>query len=486
MAVCSRSCDRRVIDMLITNDTEFWRSSHKLQFIHDTARFDRTAPWADLLCTLARVAVVTPPNVVTPPFVGSNPGNLNTFVAIKGASADGKGLSAGTARRRIPDDLNATNTLPVSGEGLATLFARRDQLDSEDGKSKRTVLKCANMRALLDVPEVSVLGAAMGRTGSTLVGTLTSLWSGEAIGGQNVNEAKRLRVPEYGYRVALITGVQPGNSDILMSEDVTGLPQRFLWATTLDTSAPDHDNRPSAPNGDLHFDVNKLAELQPKEFTLNSLYQAGGYWKYKNENGGYAYPLHVLEYPKIVADEVDEDAVNRLHGTRPNGMDGHSLYATIKVAGLLAILEQREGAELVVTEDDWQRAKYIVAKSRQIREECVTEARHVRRSKRRDQLTDDLVAKSEAQEAALREKAERDYKRYAQRIINALTKHDDKHEGLPGYVIQKKTGIQAVTTYQTIERMYEEDQLEKIGHETERAASQLWALASTRTRESSD
>lgn len=472
--------------MQITNDTEFWRSSAKLGFIFDTARSDRTAPWADLLCVLARVSVVTPPNIVTPSFVGSNCGNLNTFVAIKGASADGKGLSAGTSRRLIPDDLNATNTLPVSGEGLKTLFARRDQLDSEDGKSKRTVLKCVNMRALLDVPEVSVLGAAMTRTGSTLVGTLTTLWSGEAIDGQNVDEAKRLRVPEYGYRVALITGVQPGNSDALMREDITGLPQRFLWATTLDLSAPDHGHRPSAPNGDLHFDVNKLAKLQPDESTMNGLYQAGGYWKYKNENGGYMYPLHVLEYPDVVFDEVDEDSADRLHGTRPNGIDGHSLYVTIKVAGLLAILEQREGAELVVTEDDWQRAKYIVAKSRQVREECMSEARHLRRSKRRDQLTDDLVAKSEAQEAALREKAERDYKRFTQRIINALTKHDAKHEGLPGYVIQKKTGIQAAATYQTIERMYEEDQLEKIGHETKRTASQLWALASTRTRQSSD
>ncbi|OZG61654.1 DnaB domain-containing protein helicase domain-containing protein [Bifidobacterium myosotis] len=327
------------------------------------------------------------------------------------------------------------------------------------------------MRAMLDVPEVTVLGAAMGRTGSTLLGTLTSLWSGEAIGGQNVNEAKRLRVPEYGYRVALVTGVQPGNADILMQEDVTGLPQRILWATTRDPDAP--QERPHRPSGDLGFDAGKLSKLQPSEFEIDGLYQAGGYEKCRSENGNIVYPFHVIEYPAAVFEEVDADGLNRLHGARPDGMDGHSLLVTIKTAGLLAILEQRVGAALIVTEEDWQRAKYIVAKSRQTREVCVNDSRIIRRGKRCERLADDLIAKSEAKEAV-------NYERYARRITKALGKYDNEHEGIKGYMIQRKTGIPTSDTYQTISRMYEEGLLEKIGPEVEGTGSQLWALSSVR------
>lgn len=467
---------------MYASDDEFWESSDRLRFIRDTARHERTAPWAVLLGVLARVAVVTPPNVVTPAFVGSRYGSLNTFVAFVGASSDGKGLAVGTARRLIPDDLGAVDTLPVSGEGLATMFAKREQIDGKDGEERHSVLKCANVRALLDVPEVSVLGAAMGRTGSTLLGTLTSLWSGEAIGGQNVNELKRLRVFEYVYRLCLMVCVQPGNSDTLTREDTTGLPQRFLWASTRDAGAP--DRAPAAPSGTLGFDAGKLADVQPDNFTMNGIYQRGGYWKYLGEDGKPLYMLHVLKYPPTVADEVDTDAVNRLRGTRPAGMDGHSLFATIKTAGLLAILEQREGRELEVTEDDWHRAKYIVAKSRAVREACISEGRIVRRGKRRDALADDLVAKDEATELAAQEKAERDYKRYAQRIVNALRKHDPGHEGMVGYVVQQKTGISTADTYRTIERMYMAGQLEKVGHEEDKTSSQHWALASVRPQSS--
>lgn len=465
---------------MYANDTEFWESSSRLRYIRDTARCERAAPWAVLPAVLARVSVAIPPNVVVPAFVGGEYGSLNMFVAIVGGSSDGKGVAVGSARRLVPDILDAVTTLPVSGEGLPTMFARREPVDDDSGNAKHAVLKCVNCRALLDVPEVSVLGAAMGRTGSTLLGTLTSVWSGEALGGQNVSETKRLRVPSYGYRVALTTGVQPGNSDILTREDVTGLPQRILWGTTRDPDAP--ETRPAGPAGAFGFDTKALAGVQPDAMALNGLYQNGNYWTYRNENAAPAYPLKVLKYPPEVRDEVDRGAYARLHGTRPAGMDGHSLFLSIKVAGVLAVMEQRPGHEYEVTADDWERAKYITARSRQFREKCINTGRKERRGKRRDVLADEYVAKDEAQEIAEQEKAERDYQRYAQRIINALNKHDPGHGGLVGYRIQKNTGIHTDVTYETIERMYAEGQLEKVGPDTDKTASQLWALASSSSR----
>lgn len=468
------------------NDAEFWESSDRLRYILAVSRNRRAAPWAVLGATLTRVSVVTPPNVVIPTFVGSRFGSLNYFTAIVGKSSDGKGVAVGTAEKLISDDLGAETTTPVSGEGLNTLYSRREALPDDDGDGAGkagTVLKCVNCRALLDVPEVSVLGAAMGRSGSTLLGTLTSAWSGETLGGQNVSESKRLKSVAYGYRLGLLTGVQPGNSDILTREDVTGLPQRINWATTRDPDAPPKGMKPPAPPaGGFGFDPGKLAAVQPTPLQLDALYQSGGYWKYLDENGRPAYPLIQLEYPPTVADMVDEDAVNRLHGTRPAGLDGHSLFVTVKTAGLLAIMEQRPGAEFTVTDDDWERALYVTGRSREFREECIRSGRETQRGKRRDALADEFTARDEAREQADREKAERTFKRYEARICTVFGKYDKGHEGLKGYVVQKKTGIPAVDCYTTIERMYEAGQLDRVGPTEEKTGSQIWAISPSRTQ----
>ncbi|WP_152349649.1 hypothetical protein [Bifidobacterium avesanii] len=433
------------------------------------------------------MAVVTPPNVVTPSFEGKCPGPFNMFGAIIGRSGDGKGLATGVAASLVPDLRGAATTIPVSGEGLPTLFSVREPEDGGDadagdeGKG-RTVLKCVNTRAFLNVPEVSVLGAAMNRLGSTLTGSLASVWSGETLGGQNVNPAKRLKAVAYGYRVGMIVGVQPGNADALTGEDTTGIPQRILWATTLDLDAP--KVRPEEPAGEFGFDAAKLKGYEPTPFNLSGLYKSGDYWSYRNSDTGKPlYPLHHLTYPQCVYDAMDPDAYDRLHGTRPDGMDGHALFSMARTAGVLAIMEQREGMELTVTEDDWARAEYIAKRSREFREQCMNAGRRERRGKRRDALADELVAKDEAQEIAEREKAERDYRRYAKRVENALTKHDAKREGMAGYMVQKKTGISTADTYRTIERMYTENMLDKIGPDLGEGhtASQLWALVSAPT-----
>ncbi|MBT1178613.1 DUF3987 domain-containing protein [Bifidobacterium vespertilionis] len=449
------------------NDDEFWESSDRLRYIRDDARHARVAPWALLDCVLALVSVTVPPNVTIPAFVGGKEGSLNCFVAVVGGSGDGKGLAYGEARRLVPNLLEATTALPASGEGLSALFAVREQSPGDEGERRGSILKCANPRALLNVPEIQTLGACMGRTGSTLLGTLTSIWSGESIGGFNRNELNRLRVPEYGYRLAMITGVQPANADTLAREDGTGLPQRFLWCSTADPAAP--DTRPEPPQGEFGFDPERLADLTPTPLLLNELYQNGDRWRMRNEDGTDRYPLTPLRYPSTVRDEVDRDAVRRLRRTRPLGLDSHALLLTINVAGLLAIMEQRPGRELEVSEDDWTRAKYIVERSREFRELCLKESRSERRGKRRDALADEIVAKDEAQEMA-------DYTRYANRISVQLRNRDEGHAGITGTELKRYTGLLAHDVYPAIERMFGEGRLEKVGADTGRTQSQLWAL----------
>ena len=345
-------------------EPEFWEKSAQRQYIRDYARHTRTSPDAVLGAILARIATVTPPNVVAPAFTGAFPSGLAMYVAIVGSSGDGKGLAEGVARKLIPDLLDAGQTLPVSGEGLATLFAGRRPLPGDDGESlqpwHRTVLR-----------EPTRLAQRTGNrrtgrddetwTGSTLEPVLLSAWSGEPLGGQNVDENKRLRAPSYGYRLNLITGVQPTNAGILADRDGSGLPQRFLWCTTRDLGAP--NTRPPQPTGTFTFKTDRLKELQPTSLTLNVLYSAGARERMtKPESGGDPYPLHVMRYPNEAYEAVDDDRVLALHGQRPDGMDAHSLLLTIRIAGLLALLEQRADL-LAVTSDDWRAAQWLVGHS---------------------------------------------------------------------------------------------------------------------------
>ncbi|WP_346681206.1 hypothetical protein [Bifidobacterium pullorum] len=410
----------------LMNEEEFWQSSAQRQYIRGYARYTRTSPDAVLGATLARVATVAPPNVVTPALVGAYPSGLAVYVAVVGNSGDGKGLAEGVARKLVPDLLDVGETLPVSGEGLATLFAGRRPLPGNDGenRSRGTELYCVNQRALLSVPEIGSLGATMGRTGSTLEPVLLSAWSGEPLGGQNVDENKRLRVPAYGYRLNLITGVQPANAGILADRDGSGLPQRFLWCTTRDLGAP--NTRPPQPTGTFTFKTDRLKELQPTSLTLNVLYSAGARERMPLlENGGDPYPLHVMRYPDEVYEAADRDRVMALHDQRPDGMNRHSLLLTIRVAGLLAILEQRDDL-LAVTLDDWKAAQWLVRHSIGTRERCISEGRRMCNRKRADRIADGIESKTLGQQMA-EERREREQQRRLQRCV----------DWIPGYLQDK-------------------------------------------------
>lgn len=458
-------------------EPEFWEKSAQRQYIRDYARHTRTSPDAVLGAILARIATVTPPNVVAPAFTGAFPSGLAMYVAIVGSSGDGKGLAEGVARKLIPDLLDAGETLPVSGEGLATLFAGRRPLPGDDGESRNrgTEPYCVNQRALLSVPEIGGLGATMNRTGSTLEPVLLSAWSGEPLGGQNVDENKRLRAPSYGYRLNLITGVQPTNAGILADRDGSGLPQRFLWCDTKDPGAP--SERPDMPDGWTKFDTGRLKELQPSEMTLNALYRAGARERMtKPESGGDPYPLHVMRYPNEVYEAVDDDRVLALHGQRPDGMDAHSLLLTIRIAGLLALLEQRADL-LAVTSDDWRAAQWLVGHSIETRTRCIVDGRRQRRSKRAANRADELAADEAANEQAREIREAERLERAKTSVLSQLDKHDNKREGVPGSTIRQYLGRNGKYAYQAIETLYDDGKLDLIGEDTGETSSRRWALA---------
>lgn len=439
------------------NEQEFWNSRADLKHIRDYARAKgvRVAPWALLFTVLARLSVIIPPNVVIPPLAGGSPMGLNLFVALIGDSGDGKGLTERAARQLLPDIRNAVTTQPASGEGMAALFARRSTDD--EGNS---MLECFNLRALLSVPEVASLGGTAKRAGSTVVPTLTSAYSGEMLGCWNKGEGNRLQVPEYGYRLSLVTGVQPANLGVLLDESGTGLPQRFLWADVRDPEAP--ENASPRPLTAMPFDYSSIPS-DPSASALNALYQAGGRYN-MIDHGDANYPLKCMRFPECAEDAVERDSYERLHGLRGNPLDAHSIGVRLKLAALFALL----GGRLDVSESDWVLAGYAYERSSGFRDECVGRAESLKR---------DLKAKSIALDDEAREQAAiRRLESCRSQVLKYLNGHDPSREGIVGYKIRQHLGRNGNMAYEAIDSLYEDGLLDRLSSDKPTSSSR-WSLS---------
>ena len=173
-------------------DEDFWRSRDLFAWLREYAQARRISPNALLYAFLTRFSTLIPPHVVADALVGSTYVPYGLFLAIVAESGRGKGLATGGATALLPDLCGASTTQPASGEGIVSLFAGRRPVPDMDGKpTKETEAYCITSRALLNVPEISSLGAKAGRTGNTIVPTLTSAFSGEDLGGNAVVEQAR-------------------------------------------------------------------------------------------------------------------------------------------------------------------------------------------------------------------------------------------------------------------------------------------------------
>lgn len=463
------------------NDDDFWNARPELTYIYDYARACQVAPWALLFITLARVSVAVPPHVVTPGFQQIpkqcgrapviNPGTLNLFVAVLGNSGDGKGLTERVARSLVPDIRDAITAIPASGEGIPALFAAREMCDADDKKS--SVLVCRSPRALLSVPEVATLGGSSKRVGSILIPTLTSAYSGEALGVFNKNEMNRIAVPEFGYRLALVTGVQPANLHMIMNEAGTGLPQRFLWADAGDVDAPNPEDVPPLPSGPSPFESLKL----PGDMSIgamNILYEAGDRWK-MIDHGEANYPLTVLHYPQIAYDEVKKSGTRRLHREDDDPLNSHRIGLVVRVSALLSFLAQRE-EQLTVTEEDWNLAEYVYQRSAGFRKQAVWQAEEIKNTILADKYERNDRAKAEVQQ--------RKKERVQKNVLNYLFRHDPGCEGVKGYTIKQAMGRDKDEVYEVIDSLYAEGLLDRLDS-VEKTSSALWALSCRACKERS-
>lgn len=352
------------------SEQEFLDSSSTIKNLYQYARASRTSPHAALVCALARVCAEIPPNIVVPSFAGDSPASLNFAVITIAQSGGGKGLAMTVAKTLVPLPETVWVGQTASGEAIPSVYVNNEEDetytrngdDKEKRERKKPSLKYKTQNAFFDIREVREFAGNANRVGSTIVPVLVNLLDGTSkIGCTTKSESNTLQVPEYGYRAAIVIGVQPANIRDVTNHGGTGLPQRCLWTDVLDTDAPDIRPEKIAPKQWLSFDHTLFKQYAASEMDLKSLLRSGTpEATLMMDNGQHCYKLHELNYPKGVYKAVDENAKQRLKGENVS----HTQLLVIKLAGLIALFLQEDKSNLLnVTAKNIQQAEWLVRQS---------------------------------------------------------------------------------------------------------------------------
>ena len=310
---------------------EFWTARPELDHIRQAAHSRVRSADAVFAAVLARISVLTPPTVTLPPIAG-DAGSLNLLCGIVASSGGGKTTSARVAAALVPIEQRTdivTNGLG-SGEGLIDQYFELVE-EEIDGK-KRKVKSQTRVAALVLLDEGQALAEMGSRSGSTLLPTLRSAWSGARLGQANASIETFRQLADHSYRMACIAGFQPEYAHGLIADAVGGTPQRFLFAHGADSTIPtEHIEWP----GELDF------EPPPRIM------------------GGTE-----VEFDRGIASEIRTRALARQRGeTREDPLDSHADLQRMKIAALLSILDGR----LHVSVEDWDLAGVVMAASNAVR-----------------------------------------------------------------------------------------------------------------------
>ena len=311
---------------------DLWTARPAFAHIQHFAYSRMCSPWAVLGMSLLHALHWIPPWIKLPAIIGSV-GSLNSFVALVGPSGSGKGAAEACAADAF--DMNRTALQPVSlgsGEGIVHQYARW-----EGTVQKGECVQHTN-QVLFTVPEVDQLASLKMRNGSTLLSQLRNAWMGEQLGFAYSNTEKRVMVGRHKYRFGLTVGVQPLRAAVLLDDVDAGTPQRFLWL-------------PSADPG-ITADVPESPPPMILRVTQDS------------------WPNQILKVPVEAERAIRENRAAQNRGENV-ALDGHALFARLKAAQAIAILDDRREMNL----EDWELAGLIMAKSDQTRAMVVAELR---------------------------------------------------------------------------------------------------------------
>lgn len=350
---------------------DFWQQRPELCWVWYKSKIGGVSPWAVLGHILANVAGRVGPHVALPPLGGVGAAaSLNILIAISGVSGAGKGRSGQVAREFMGAPYPPQRK-PGTGQGIAAMFTEQ----TKEGPVQ------SNDTVVLNVAEITNLGAHMNQQGATITSTLLEVYMGEELGEHYANKELRRPVKEGRYRLALVAGVQPDNAAILFDHAASGLPQRFLWmpAMWVDAILPEGPLKPPSPGVEIGR-WRAWPDIVPG--TLDETLDATG-WSPSDAAGGLRAPSTnkknapeavpaplkdqiLIEYSPGVARAIDTDHMRRLNAIKrrilageddPGDPDSHLLLTRIKMAALLAIW--LDGMTLI-SDEMWELAGWLV------------------------------------------------------------------------------------------------------------------------------
>ncbi|MCZ0914110.1 bifunctional DNA primase/polymerase [Gordonia amicalis] len=309
------------------DDDEFWSSCESLSYIRKSAYGRMVGPWGVLGAAIARALCLVPPHGALPALIGGR-GSLNHFVALTAPSGAGKGASEAVANELVPHGPEIGNIEAGSGEGLAHQFVRRataSEIKQEECDAHGMIW--LRRACLIGVSEVDTLTALGNRSSSTLLSKMRSGWSGEELGFGYATAEKALHTGKHTYRLAMTIGVQPERASGLLGDSSGGTPQRISWFSVLDPRVR------RLPHGPVLIEPLKLPTDWPDEP-----------W--------------TISVPDAAASAVLDAHVARQRG-EGDALDGHALFARVKVMVALAVLDGR----MEPNQGDWERSGVVMAHS---------------------------------------------------------------------------------------------------------------------------
>ena len=319
---------------------DFWDTRPTLRHIRQAAHSRGRSADAVLGNVLARIAAHTPHSFVLPAIVGDY-ASLNMIIGIVGPSGTGKSTAISLAQHLVEPanqtPLGRLDNAPLgSGEGTIEAYFEMVAEEGDDGK-KRMEKRQTTFAGLFISDEIDQLAQQASRSGSTLMPTLRSAWSGGLLGQTNATGERNRRLNGHTYRFVLVVGVQPDKAAGLLDDAAGGTPQRFAWFNAVDPSIPEPGQRPDWP-GPIRWANPHLLDDGLEVITLAGR-RAG-----------------VINIDPVIAEEIAWNDHQRQTGQRNTGVgDSHRDLIRIKIAALLALLEGRTG----IDKGDWELAEQV-------------------------------------------------------------------------------------------------------------------------------
>lgn len=324
--------DRRLSEMEKL-EAEVFSASPTLEHVRRAARSRMVSPWAVLGSLLAVTSAEVGPEVTLPPTIGGV-ASLNFSVGLVGPSGMGKS-AAHTVALELFGPTQAKPIGPGSGEGIVQSFL------VWNAKAQEHTLR-QPPHSLLYADEIGRVGAVQERNASTFSSVIRSMWSGADATTTNAEARRNRDLRAHTYRLAIVAGIQPDLSGILLDDSDAGTPQRWLWMPATDPFMPEDEDMPTWPGSlDVAEDWNVLGQRPEK-----------------------------VELAESVARFVRDQHRAKVRGSTDT-LDAHAVLTRLKVAALLAFLHD----ESTVDERWWGLAEKVMEVSALTRGECVTTLR---------------------------------------------------------------------------------------------------------------